>query len=110
MCVCVYLEQAVELTEMAKGKHHLGDFLPPQELDKFIEKAKAIKEGRDPGEVLSWAAHLFHTCCLPLDLSDYREHKLTEENLGFRMLQKAGWDEGEGLGGNQDGITAPINK
>ncbi len=38
------------MTEMNKGKHHIGDFLPPQELDKFIEKAKAIKEGRSAGE------------------------------------------------------------
>ena len=41
--------KAVEMTELGKGKHHIGDFLPPEELDNFLEKVKAIKEGRDPG-------------------------------------------------------------
>ena len=31
------LEWAEKLTEMGKGKHHLGDFLPPDELEKFME-------------------------------------------------------------------------
>ena len=44
------------------------------------------------------------------DFSDYKEHKLTEENVGFKLLQKAGWTEGSGLGVQEDGITAPINK
>lgn len=52
-------EKAVSLTEINKGKHHIGDFLPPKELEKFIEKAKAIKEGRNPGEhwrmCMEWA-------------------------------------------------------
>ena len=30
--------KAVELTNMAEGKHHIGDFLPPEELARFIEK------------------------------------------------------------------------
>ena len=47
--VCVYTAKAVELTELGKGKHHIGDFLPPEELDKFIERVTAIKEGRTPG-------------------------------------------------------------
>lgn len=85
-------EKAKELTEMNKGKHHIGDFLPPEELSKFIETVSAVKEDRTP------------------DFSDYKEHKLTEENVGFKLLQKAGWTEGSGLGVKEDGITAPINK
>jgi len=49
-------------------------------------------------------------CGPPADLSDYREHKLTEENVGFKMLKKAGWKEGTGLGSKEEGIVAPINK
>lgn len=30
--------RAVELTNMAEGKHHIGDFLPPDELARFMEK------------------------------------------------------------------------
>ena len=44
------------------------------------------------------------------DFSDYKEHKLTDENIGFKMLQKAGWNEGAGLGSQKQGITAPVNK
>lgn len=39
--------KAAELTNMAEGKHHIGDFLPPDELAKFMEKV-----GND--EVLSF--------------------------------------------------------
>lgn len=30
--------KAAELTTMAEGKHHIGDFLPPDELARFMEK------------------------------------------------------------------------
>lgn len=30
--------RASELTNMAEGKHHIGDFLPPDELARFMEK------------------------------------------------------------------------
>ncbi|KAM6989354.1 SURP and G-patch domain-containing protein 1 [Tautogolabrus adspersus] len=85
-------EWAESLTEMGKGKHFIGDFLPPEELEKFMETFKALKEGRDP------------------DYSEYKEFKLTVENLGFRMLMKMGWKEGEGLGSDGQGITNPVNK
>ena len=51
--------QALKLTELGKGKHHIGDFLPPKELEKFLEKVQAIKEGRDPGELLITS----YACC-----------------------------------------------
>ncbi|XP_063742190.1 SURP and G-patch domain-containing protein 1 isoform X2 [Eleginops maclovinus] len=85
-------EWAESLTEMGRGKTFIGDFLPPEELDKFMETFKALKEGRDP------------------DLSEYKEFKLTVENLGFRMLMKMGWKEGDGLGSDGQGIKAPVNK
>ncbi|KAK4326268.1 hypothetical protein Pmani_003200 [Petrolisthes manimaculis] len=84
--------KAVELTNMAEGKHHIGDFLPPDELARFMEKYRAIKEGRDP------------------DLSDYQDHKLTEDNVGYRMLKSMGWTEGMGLGAEGKGITTPVNQ
>ena len=61
-------------------------------MDKFLGKVKAVKEG---GEFV---------------YEDYAEHKLTDENIGYKMLQKAGWEEGKGLGSTGEGITAPINK
>merc|ERR1712048_865256 len=59
------LEKASQLTEAAQGKHHIGDFLPPEELTKF----KSIKSGETF-----------------VDESDYADQKLTQNNLGFKML------------------------
>ncbi|XP_050436441.1 SURP and G-patch domain-containing protein 1-like isoform X2 [Adelges cooleyi] len=83
---------AEELTEKSKEKHHIGDFLPPDELSRFMEKYSALKEDREP------------------DLSDYKEFKLKENNIGFQMLQKLGWSEGQGLGSSGTGIVEPVNK
>jgi len=33
-------QEALKMTEDAEGKHHIGDFLPPGELDKFMNKYK----------------------------------------------------------------------
>ncbi|XP_063311440.1 SURP and G-patch domain-containing protein 1 [Pelobates fuscus] len=85
-------EWAEQLTEMGRGKHFIGDFLPPDELDKFMETFKALKEGREP------------------DYSEYKEFKITVENIGYQMLMKMGWKEGEGLGSEGQGIKNPVNK
>ncbi|XP_069783971.1 SURP and G-patch domain-containing protein 1 [Narcine bancroftii] len=83
-------EWAEQLTEMGRGKHFIGDFLPPDELDKFMETFKALKEGREP------------------DYSDYKDFKITVENIGYQMLMKMGWKEGDGLGSEGQGIKAPV--
>uniref|UniRef100_A0A1A9Z8H5 G-patch domain-containing protein n=1 Tax=Glossina pallidipes TaxID=7398 RepID=A0A1A9Z8H5_GLOPL len=83
---------ATALTKQSEGKHHIGDFLPPEELKKFMEQYEAKKSNRQP------------------DLSDYKEYKLKEDNKGFQMLQKLGWKEGQGLGQDGEGIVDPINK
>ncbi|KMQ92214.1 splicing factor 4 [Lasius niger] len=59
---------AEELTAQAEGKHHIGDFLPPDELKKFMEQYNAVKQGKEP------------------DLSDYKEYKLKEDNIALRCL------------------------
>ena len=37
------------------------------------------------------------------------EKKLDEDNIGYKMLLKAGW-KGEGLGVKEDGITIPVSQ
>lgn len=57
-------DDSLKLTEDAEGKHHIGQFLPPEELQKFMATFTAAKNGQQ------------------LDKSDYQELKLTEENKG----------------------------
>lgn len=52
------------LNKQSEGKHHIGDFLPPEELKKFMEQYDAQKNNREP------------------DISDYKEYKLKEDNIG----------------------------
>lgn len=52
------------LNQQSQGKHHIGDFLPPEELKKFMEIYKSKQTNREP------------------DLSDYKEYKLKEDNIG----------------------------
>lgn len=52
------------LNKQSQGKHHIGDFLPPEELKKFMEQYDSTKMNREP------------------DLSDYKEYKLREDNKG----------------------------
>uniref|UniRef100_A0A8C2NY31 SURP and G-patch domain-containing protein 1 n=1 Tax=Capra hircus TaxID=9925 RepID=A0A8C2NY31_CAPHI len=89
---CSAHKWAEQLTKMGRGKHFIGDFLPPDELEKFMETFKALKEGREP------------------DYSEYKEFKLTIENIGYQMLMKMGWKEGDGLGSEGQGIKNPVNK
>lgn len=98
----------LEITALAAGHHHIGDFLPKQELDRFLRKADAVKTGAS----------------LPTE-ADYESQKLTADNLGYQMLLKSGWKEGTSLGavstsnnsssgvlssaGAETRLTAPLN-
>ncbi|RGB32706.1 hypothetical protein C1646_669943 [Rhizophagus diaphanus] len=88
-------EQAALLTSQAEAKraHHIADFLPKEELERFEQKVKAVKTG---GSSPTY--------------EDYAGNKLDPSNIGFKMLMKQGWQAGSGLGKSGEGIAVPINK
>ena len=85
-------ERARQLTAMSKRKHHIGDYIPEDDLERFLEKADAITSGREA------------------DLSDYKNYTIMEDNIGHKMLQKAGWKQGTGLGADEQGRLKPVDR
>ncbi|KAM7265213.1 hypothetical protein ACFE04_002896 [Oxalis oulophora] len=72
----------------AKG-HHMGDYIPQEELEKFLATCndaaarKAVMESAERARIQS-------------------------DNVGHKLLSKMGWKEGEGLGSSRRGIADPI--
>ena len=90
-------------------------------VDDVGNQTQIIRVGRKFADLLTTLTHLVLTSFLLLqfqalqrgeeyDESDYVENKLTNDNLGFKMLQRMGWSEGTGLGSDAQGITNPIGK
>ncbi|XP_057807670.1 SURP and G-patch domain-containing protein 1-like protein isoform X2 [Salvia miltiorrhiza] len=75
--------------QASKKGHHMGDYIPPEELDKFLAACndaatqKVAKEYAD-------------------------RTKIQADNVGHRLLSKMGWKEGEGLGSSRSGIATPV--
>ncbi|XP_040991137.1 SURP and G-patch domain-containing protein 1-like protein [Juglans microcarpa x Juglans regia] len=73
----------------AKKGHHMGDYIPQGELEKFLatcNDAAAQKAAREAAE----------------------KAKIQADNVGHKLLSKMGWREGEGLGSSRNGIADPI--
>lgn len=87
-------QRARDLTGVAsrKGAHHLSDYLPKEELEKFTRKAEEAKAGM----------------ILTKQEPQSQALKLDETNKGFKLLQQAGWTEGKGLGMKEEGMTTPV--
>ena len=52
------------------GKHHMGDYLPPEVLRRFIQRATAVREGDE--QALEEIA----------ETENYGDKKLDESNIG----------------------------
>ncbi|XP_057978705.1 SURP and G-patch domain-containing protein 1-like protein [Malania oleifera] len=74
----------------AKKGHHMGDYIPPEELEKFL----ATCNDASAQKVASHAAE---------------KSKIQADNVGHKLLSKMGWKEGEGLGSSRSGISNPIS-
>ncbi|KAL6129788.1 hypothetical protein ACLB2K_073137 [Fragaria x ananassa] len=79
---------SLQVSSLKKG-HHMGDYIPQEELEKFMAACndaaaqKAAKEAADRA-------------------------KIQADNVGHKLLSKMGWKEGEGLGSSRRGISDPI--
>lgn len=77
------------LQAASKKGHHMGDYIPPEELDKFLaacNDAAAQKVAKEYAD----------------------RTKIQADNVGHRLLSKMGWKEGEGLGSSGSGIATPV--
>lgn len=73
----------------AKKGHHMGDYIPQEELDKFLSNcndAAAQKAAREAAE----------------------KAKIQADNIGHKLLSKMGWKDGEGLGSDRSGRAEPV--
>ncbi|XP_012574237.1 SURP and G-patch domain-containing protein 1-like protein isoform X2 [Cicer arietinum] len=80
---------SLQASSAGKKGHHMGDYIPQQELEKFLAScndAAAMKAAKEAAE----------------------KAKIQADNVGHRLLQKMGWKEGEGLGSSRKGIADPI--
>ncbi|KAG9450686.1 hypothetical protein H6P81_010651 [Aristolochia fimbriata] len=73
----------------SKRGHHMGDYIPPEELEKFLSTcndAAAQKAAKEAAE----------------------KAKIQADNVGHKLLSKMGWKEGEGLGSSKSGRADPV--
>ena len=70
--------------------HHMSDFIPAEELAKFLAKT-GDKQAEATAKVLE------------------AKKAIQADNIGHKLLQKMGWREGEGIGATGAGITAPVS-
>ncbi|XP_039034301.1 SURP and G-patch domain-containing protein 1-like protein isoform X2 [Hibiscus syriacus] len=73
----------------AKKGHHMGDYIPQEELEKFLaacNDAAAQKASKETAQ----------------------KAKIQSDNVGHKLLSKMGWKEGDGLGSSRKGIADPI--
>ncbi|XP_061984406.1 SURP and G-patch domain-containing protein 1-like protein [Populus nigra] len=77
------------LQGLSKKGHHMGDYIPPEELEKFLSTCNDAAARKAATEAAERA-------------------KIQADNVGHKLLSKMGWKEGEGLGSSRNGISNPI--
>ncbi|KAG6382518.1 hypothetical protein SASPL_157812 [Salvia splendens] len=73
----------------SKKGHHMGDYIPLEELEKFMAACNDVSAQKVAEEAAE-------------------KTKIQADNVGHRLLSKMGWKEGEGLGSSKSGMAAPI--
>ncbi|KAK6928700.1 SWAP/Surp [Dillenia turbinata] len=72
-----------------KRGHHMGDYIPPEELEKFLAGCNDVTAQKAAREAAERA-------------------RIQADNVGHKLLSKMGWREGEGLGSSRSGMSDPI--
>eukprot|EP01038_Epipyxis_sp_PR26KG_P005008 gene5008-6994_t len=74
------------------SSRHISDYLPKDVLESFLKHADNVKKGIKSNN----------------NDNNNDTNKITENNIGFQLLKKSGWNEGDGLGLSNNGIINPI--
>ncbi|WCJ18966.1 SURP and G-patch domain-containing protein 1-like protein [Euphorbia peplus] len=74
---------------LGKRGHHMGDYIPQEELEKFLASCNDVVAQKQARESLE-------------------RSKIQASNVGHKLLSKMGWKEGEGLGSSRSGMSDPI--
>ncbi|KAM0942512.1 putative SURP and G-patch domain-containing protein [Dioscorea sansibarensis] len=72
-----------------KKGHHMGDYIPQEELEKFMASCNDVAAQKAAREAAEKA-------------------KIQADNVGHKLLSKMGWKEGEGLGSDKHGRADPV--
>ena len=78
------LQGEAAATLLSSRGHHISDFLPAEELNKFLKKAK--------GE--------------PVPATHADKCQLDRSNIGYQLLEKGGWAAGSGLGSTSSSASS----
>ncbi|KAJ6845204.1 SURP and G-patch domain-containing protein 1-like protein [Iris pallida] len=77
------------LQASSKKGHHMGDYIPQEELEKFLATCNDVHAQKAAQEAAEKA-------------------KIQADNIGHKLLSKMGWKEGEGLGSGKSGRADPV--
>ncbi|CAH8308594.1 unnamed protein product [Eruca vesicaria subsp. sativa] len=80
---------ATPSTDPGQRGHHMGDYIPPEELNKFLAKCDDVAAQKATKEAAEKA-------------------KIQADNVGHKLLSKMGWKEGEGIGSSRKGMADPL--
>ncbi|XP_077210386.1 SURP and G-patch domain-containing protein 1-like protein isoform X2 [Tasmannia lanceolata] len=72
-----------------KKGHHMGDYIPEEELVKFLSTCNDVAAQKAAIEAAEKA-------------------RIQVDNVGHKLLSKMGWKEGEGLGSSKSGRADPV--
>lgn len=75
----------LELSTAGADRRHLADCIPPAVLEAFLSKNHTKNQS-----------------------SGSADGVINSSNVGYQLLQKSGWSQGQGLGTDKSGISTPI--